>query len=90
MLELNNILQIVQIFSIIGGVTVLLVKHNIKLGVMSHDLKRLEQGLIVLNEAFTQLGKILTQVAVQDNRIIMLEKYIDELRHGQGFVKNKP
>lgn len=40
-----------------------------------------------LNEAFTQLGSILTKVAVQDTRLNMLEKKIDELSHGLGFVK---
>jgi hypothetical protein len=39
-----------------------------------------------LGEAFTQLGNILTKVAVQDERLNQMAKTIDEMRHGQGFV----
>lgn len=55
--------------------------------VIRHDLSFVEKGLQNLNEAFSQLGTILTQVAVQDNRLGMMEKAVDELRHGQGFIK---
>lgn len=57
------------------------------INIIKHDMDNLHQSQRSLNEAFSQLGKILTQVAVQDNRIVMIEKYVDELRHGQGFVK---
>jgi hypothetical protein len=40
-----------------------------------------------LTEAFRQLGKVLTQVAIQDNRINNMEKRLDELAHGKGIVK---
>lgn len=55
---------------------------NIKYKV--HQLTSEQQAM---TEAFKQLGAILTQVAVQDTRIQHVEKQIDELRHGQGFVK---
>lgn len=55
--------------------------------VIRHDLKYVQEHLATLNESFTQLGQILTQVAVQDSRLGMMEKSIDELRHGQGFVR---
>lgn len=58
------------------------------LRILRSDLEHIERRQSSLNEAFTQLGTILTQVAVQDNRIHMLEKNIDELRHGQGFVSS--
>lgn len=66
---------------------VLTIKSDVR--VIRHDLRHLEEKQTVLNEAFSQLGKILTEVAVQDARIHMMEKYIDELRHGQGFVTSK-
>lgn len=50
------------------------------------SLQHLQKQQEVLNEAFAQLGRILTQVAVQDNRLAMVEKNLDELRHGQGYV----
>lgn len=51
------------------------------------DIDHIKENQKSLAEAFTQLGNILTKVAVQDTRIQMMEKKIDELSHGQGFVK---
>jgi len=50
-------------------------------------LKQVEVKQEALSDAFKQLGVILTQVAVQDTRLQMIEKSVDELRHGQGYVK---
>lgn len=54
---------------------------------ISQDIKYIQEKQQTLNEAFTQLGNILTKVAVQDTRLAMIEKNIDELRHGDGFVR---
>lgn len=54
---------------------------------LKHDISSIRDSQRALNEAFTQLGSILTKVAVQDTRLNMLEKKIDELSHGLGFVK---
>lgn len=51
------------------------------------DINHIKDNQKSLAEAFTQLGNILTKVAVQDARLQMIEKKIDELSHGQGFVK---
>lgn len=51
------------------------------------DINHIKENQKSLSEAFTQLGNILTKVAVQDARLQMIEKKIDELSHGQGFVK---
>jgi hypothetical protein len=58
-----------------------------ELSAMKVEIKYVQENHRTITEAFTQLGRVLTEVAVQDNRIVMLEKYIDELRHGDGFVK---
>lgn len=54
---------------------------------LKHDISSIKDAQRALSDAFTQLGSILTKVAVQDTRLNMLEKKIDELSHGQGFVK---
>lgn len=51
------------------------------------DINHIKDNQKSLQEAFTQLGNILTKVAVQDTRLAMIEKKMDELSHGQGFVK---
>lgn len=53
------------------------------------DINHIKENQKSLAEAFIQLGNILTKVAVQDTRIQMMEKKIDELSHGQGFVKTR-
>jgi K+/H+ antiporter YhaU regulatory subunit KhtT len=82
---------IIQSVAIVGsgavaGLSMFFAMKN-KLVILSNDIRRIEKGQEALNEAFKQLGSILTQVAVQDTRIAMMEKSIDELRHGNGYIK---
>lgn len=57
------------------------------INILKHDMRNLQENQKAMTEAFSQLGRILTSIAVQDNRIVMLDKYIDELRHGKGLIK---
>lgn len=70
------------------GITFTIFLQNMKaqLGLIRNDITHLQNAQESLVEAFSQLGKILTQVAVQDTRISMIEKRIDELAHGRGLV----
>lgn len=78
--------NILQISAFAGSVIWMFLTMRADLRLLRSDLEHIEKRQNSLNEAFTQLGVILTQVAVQDNRLHMLEKNLDELRHGQGFV----
>ncbi len=60
-----------------------------EIGIVRNDVRHLELGQKALAEAFTQLGKVLTSVAVQDTRITMIEKKIDELSHGRGYIDSR-
>ena len=51
------------------------------------DINNIKESQKSLQEAFSQLNSILTKVAVQDVRLNMIDKKLDELAHGQGFVK---
>jgi len=51
------------------------------------DVSYLQDNLKTLTETFSQLGKILTQIAVQDQRINMVEKRVDEIAHGKGLIQ---
>jgi len=86
MLEVLNLwgpaLQtIVTVGSIVGFI------YSMKSEILSirTDLSNLKDAQKTLNEAFTQLGRILTQVAVQDSRLNMFEKRLDELVHGKDL-----
>lgn len=82
-ITLGNILTII---SVVGSV--LAVVYNMKgdITIVKHDIYYLQESHKALTEAFAQLGKVLTQVAVQDQRINMLEKRVDEMAHGKGLV----
>lgn len=60
-------------------------KNDINL--LKNDMVHLQEGQRSLVEAFSQLGSILTSIAVQNTRLVLIEKRLDELSHGQGFVK---
>lgn len=60
-----------------------------QLSLMKNDIEHLEEAQRSLAEAFKQLGRVLTSVAVQDNRLTMIEKRIDELAHGKGLVADR-
>lgn len=53
---------------------------------LAGDINHIKENQKSLAEAFTQLGNILTKVAVQDTRLQMMEKKLDELAHNRGFV----
>lgn len=74
--------------TIILGTTIYTFLYNMKnqLALMKNDIEHLQQSQESLAEAFKQLGKVLTSVAVQDTRINMIEKRLDELAHGKGIV----
>lgn len=56
------------------------------ISVIKNNIQHLQETQKTLTEAFSQLGKILTSVAVQDTRMSMIEKKVDELAHGEGLV----
>lgn len=82
--SIGNILTMV---TIIGSVFVLIYNMKGDIGLIKNDVFHLQRSQEALAEAFAQLGKILTQVAVQDNRLNMMEKRMDELAHGKGLVQ---
>jgi hypothetical protein len=51
------------------------------------DISHIRESQKSLQDAFSQLNSILTKVAVQDVRLNMIDKKLDELSHGMGFVK---
>jgi hypothetical protein len=88
--SVGNLLQMIVI--VVGGLSVFFaLRADVR--VMRHDMNNLKERQESLSEAFKQLGDILRQVAVQDERLVeqsrrigAVEKTIDELRHGKGFI----
>lgn len=79
--------NIATILTVISSVTWLVASMKGDINIVKNDITHLEESHKSLTEAFTQLGKILTQVAVQDTRLNMIERKVDELAHGKGIIK---
>lgn len=82
-ISLGNILTIL---GVVGSTMALLYNMKGDIVIVKHDIHYLQESHKALTEAFASLGKVLTQVAVQDNRLNMIERRIDELAHGEGYV----
>lgn len=77
---------ILQTLVLLGGIVTWGMKLNTDISLIKADISNLQGSSRNFAQAFTQLGQILTQIAVQDNRILTLDKRVDELAHGKGFV----
>ncbi len=82
-ISLGNILTIL---SVVGSVMAFIWTMKTDIIIIKSDVSYLQKSQAVLTEAFSQFGKVLTTIAVQDSRITMTEKKIDEMAHGKGFV----
>lgn len=81
--------NLITVFMVAGSTIALLYSMKGDISIVKHDIHYLQESHKALTEAFAQLGKVLTQVAVQDQRINMLEKRVDEIAHGDGLVIKK-
>ena len=82
--SLGNIITILTVIASVIGLV-----YNLKADIvlLQNDVVHLEKAQVTMTDAFSNMGKILTSVAVQDTRITMIEKKLDELSHGKGYVK---
>lgn len=81
-LDWNFLTGIYHATLLVAGLGGLYIAQKIALSGLQRDVRRLE-------DAFKQLGSVLTQLALQDQRLHMMEKSIDELRHGKGFIEKE-
>lgn len=81
--------NIIEVIVVGAGVITLFNKMNASILLLRKDVSYIQASQMALNEAFKQLGTILTQVAVQDTRLSMIEKRVDELAHGEGLIGKK-
>lgn len=84
---IENFDTIVKLSGFIAGGLAFFYALRSDISSLRGDINHIKENQKSLQEAFTQLGNILTKVAVQDTRLSMIEKKLDELSHGQGFVK---
>lgn len=83
---LEHASALMQAASILAGVIGAFFWLRSELINLRGDINQIKEHQKTLMESLKQLNNILTQIAVQDARINMIEKDIDELRHGQGYI----
>ncbi len=83
-----NVGTLIQALIFVGSIIALYFAMKSDIRVIRHDMKTLEQRQAVLHEAFTQLGTLLTTVAVQKTELEHVREDIREMKHGRGFVKD--
>lgn len=83
---LEHFTAIAQVASILAGVLSFAFYIRTELFSLKTDISMIKDQQKTLMESLRQLSTILTQIAVQDARINMIEKDIDELRHRKGFI----
>lgn len=81
--------NLIEICGLIGAGLTMFFTMRSDINVLRISFRGLEEKQQLLHSSFERLSAILTQVAVQDTRITMIERSIDELRHGQGYIKAK-
>jgi hypothetical protein len=72
--------------AVIGGIISFVVYIRTELTQLRLDVSQIKEHQKILMDSIKQLNAILTQIAVQETRLNMIEKDIDEIRHGKGLV----
>lgn len=75
-ISLGSILQILVMG--FGGLVVLIA--------MRLDVSRLKADVVDMKSELKKVGDVLVAMAVQGEQINTLQRHVDELRHGKGFV----
>jgi len=69
-----------------GGVFSFVLYLKSEITSLRSDVTQIKEHQKMLMDAIHQLNTILTKIAVQEARLNMIEKDIDEIRHGKGMV----
>lgn len=78
-LSLDAWLKVIEIISIIGGGALVVFSGG-------RVAERVQGSITALQEDVRKLNELVTKVAIQNQRIDMIEKVIDDLRRGEGYV----
>jgi hypothetical protein len=87
-MELNSLFQLGQLAGMVVLATLFVVMIKADVKVLKVQMNGITDNLKILNNSFTKLSDVISQTAVQDNRISRLEEDIREMRHGRGFVQD--
>lgn len=78
--------DILTIAAFLGGGLAAYYQLKTDVNVLKHDFSSMKTSVDLLSTAMKGFSEIITKIAVQENRMDNIEKRLDELRHGEGFV----
>lgn len=81
-ISVGNIVTVAGFLATAGGIM-------FKIGQQMQKIKDLAGEVGGFREDMKKLGDILSNIAVQNNRLDMHDKLIDELRRGDGYILNR-
>jgi hypothetical protein len=86
MIDLNTALQIIQIVSVVGGGGLVAFRLGQATQLQAATNRLHSEEIAELKAAMKDFAKVVTELAVQGNRLDMLDQRYEELRHGEGYV----
>ena len=93
-INIDVLLRIGEIASIIGGGYVIAFRLGIAINSMKESIRAQKNAqeshsteIKELKQEVKKMATILTTLAVQEQRLNQLEKYIDDLRRGRGYIE---
>lgn len=78
---------ILNVLALLVGGVFFLTRIQSRFDIIAVQLESTKDQLKALTDSFSKISDILTKVALQDQRLGMIEKQMDELRHGQGYIR---
>lgn len=81
-----NLGNLISILTLGTGVLFFMSSIKYKVDYMEESIEDLKKSQKELSNHMLKLSQIITTVAVQDSRLEVLERAVDELRHGSGFI----
>lgn len=70
-------------------VVVTLLVYIFRAGAFTNSVSHMEKRIDTIEDTLKSLAAAMTTVAVQKDRIERMDRDINELRHGQGFVRGR-
>lgn len=79
--------DVMTVLGIVGGGFTFLFAMKGEIKLLTREIALQSKTLEVHSERIGKVEAVLVKQAQQDTRIQMVEKHVDELRHGEGFVR---
>lgn len=77
--------NVIQMAMVVGGAVVMYFGMRNDINLLRTEVNYIQEKMAHLAAAFDKLGTILTQVAVQDHKMLMLEERLDRIQFDKSY-----